>query len=242
MGAPASKDKQKISREERDRIVRLKRRFDNRITTARFGKESLDGGDYAGAIQRWTEYMNTVAETKNLKDYTELRISHFDPKRDMTEMLMMSHVFFEMARIYDAIPKFHDDSKKCLDLFVHFSANQPYQVVNSELVRKFLKRNAFKHPEAFMKAYQQIFVQSKKCYVVTFCYGSDHEITQQFRLFKDWLLESPSGQTLVRRYYNYSSTAVLRWEHSKLMHLLARFILRPALLLFSKVVLPLIIK
>ena len=232
----------KQAREERDKALRLKQRYDKRISVTRFGKEAMDKGEFRNALQRFVEYMNIMADTKKVKDLYELKPSHFDPQKDITEMLMISHLFFEMARIYDAVPKLHEDSKKCLNQFLAFTANQPYQVVNSELIRKHLKKSSFKDPLAFKAAYEQIYVQSKKCYIVTFCYGTDHPITQEYRYLKDWLLQSNSGRELVRFYYYHSSKIIPKWESSRLMHLIGRYILRPVLVLFSKLILPRIIK
>ena len=232
----------KEAREEREKMLILKHKFENRITVAKFAKESLDAGDYASALQKFVEYMDIMAEVKKVRDFYALKTSHFDPKSQITEMLMISHIYFEMARIYDAVPKYAEDAKKCLEQFAHFSANQPYQVVNSELIRKHLKKSVFKNRDAFQAAHDQIYVQSKKCYVVTFCYGNEHARTQEFRAFKDWLLNYQSGQELVRLYYNYSSVAVSKWEKSPLMHLIAKFFIRPGLALFSKTLLRLILK
>jgi hypothetical protein len=240
MAQPAKSGRQ--AREEREKMLVLKHKFENRITIAKFGKESLDAGDYSSAIQKFTEYMQIMADIKKTKDFYAIKPAHFDPKRDLTEMLMMSHIYFEMARIYDAVPKFADDSKKCLDQFVLFSANQPYQVVNSEMIRKYLKKSSFKNPLAFRDAYQQIYVQSKKCYVVTFCYGNQHPMTQEYRKLKDVLLESNSGRELVRIYYKYSSVAVERWEKYPFMIAVANIFIKPALVLFSKTMLRFIIK
>ena len=201
----------KEARLERERLIIFKHKFDNRITIAKFGKQALDAGDYGTAIQRFVEYMEIMAEFKKSKDFFSLKVSQFDAKSELTEMLMMSHIYFEMARVYDAVPKFQEESKRCLDQFVAFSTNQPYQVVNSELIRKHMKKSAFKKPEVFLNAHRQIYVQSKKCYVVTFCYGNDHQMTQEYRLFKDWLLDYSLGQELVRIYYKYSSVIVGNW-------------------------------
>jgi hypothetical protein len=230
------------AREEREKMLILKHKFENRITITKHGKESLDAGDYGGALTKFTEYMTIMADVKKVKDFYSLKPAHFDPKKDVTEMLMISHVVFEMARIYDAVPKFSEESRKCLELFVIFSANQPYQVVNSELIRKHLKKSIFKNADVFRSAYEQIYVQSKKCYVVTFCYGTNHDITHQYRELKSLMLESHMGRELVRFYYKNSSEMVAKWEHSALMHVFAKIVLKPMLLLFSKTILRLIIK
>jgi hypothetical protein len=232
----------RAAREERERMLLLKHRFDTRITNVRFGKESLDSTDYSNSIKKFTEYLLVIAEVKKVAGIYDIRTAHFDPKKDITEMLMISHIYFEMARMFDAVPKFHAESEKCLAQFVHFSANQPYQVVNSEMIRKYLKKSSFKNPGVFRSAYEQIFVQSKQCYIVTFCYGDQHLVTQEFREFKDWLLESSWGQNLVRVYYKFSSEIVPTWENKTLPTVFGKAFVKPLLLLFSKTVLPFILK
>jgi hypothetical protein len=232
----------KAAREEREKRLILKHKFENRITVAKFGKESLDAGDYGSALKKFMEYLGIVAEAKNVKDIYSLKLTNFDSRKELTEMLMISHVYFEMARLYDAVPQFAEEAKKCLNQFVHFSANQPYQIVNSEMIRKHLKKSKFKNPNDFRAAYDQIFIQSKKCYVVTFCFGEEHQVTADFREFKDWLLKYKSGQDLVRIYYNFSSTAVERWGQNNVVKIASSYIIRPTLHLFSKVILPAIIK
>jgi hypothetical protein len=232
----------KASRDERERINKLRHKFQNRISVAKYGKQSLDARDYGTAVRKFVDYLSTLAEVKGIQDIYQLNISMFDPKKDLTELLMISHIFFEMARLYDAVPKFQGDAGKCLDQFVHFSANQPYQVVNSEMVRKYLKKAAFKNPDMFRAAYQQIYVQSKKCYIVTFCFGEQHSVTRDCRIFKDWLLDFRIGQELVRIYYCYSSEMVTKHQNNPILRAGAKLIIRPALHLFSKTILPTIIK
>lgn len=239
MAAPKSS---KAAREERERKLVLKHKLDNRITVTRFGKEALDTGDYSGAIRRFNEYLLTIAEAKGASNIYGIKVHQFDPQKDLTEMLMISHIYFEMARIYDASAKFQDDAQKCLEQFVHFSANQPYQVVNSELVRKYLKKSVFKNHDLFRNAYQQIYVQSKKCYVVTFCYGDSHPVTQAYRALKEVMLESHLGRELVRQYYLLSSEIVPTWANSKFMHFIGKYFFAPTLLLFSKTLLRFILK
>lgn len=227
----------RTAREEREKRLILKHRFENRITVARFGNESREIKDFAGAIRKFTDYLQVMAEVKKVNDIYAIKPQHFDPKKDVTEMLMISHIYFEMAKMYDAVPKFHDESKRCLDQFVLFSVNQPFQVINSELMRKHLKKTLFRNQEIFRNAYIQIFVQSKKCYVVTFCLGHQHPVTQEFRAVKDLLLEYRLGQELVGLYYRYSSVAVERWEQNSFARVIGKWVVRPLLLLFSKTLL-----
>jgi hypothetical protein len=227
----------RTAREEREKRLLLKHKFDNRITVARFGNESRGIRDYSGALKKFTDYLQVMAEVKGVQDIFSIKPQHFDTKKDVTEMLMISHIYFEMAKMYDSSPKFLEETKRCLSQFVLFSVNQPYQVINSELMRKHLKKTLFKNPDEFRNAYIQIFVQSKKCYVVTFCLGTHHPVTQEFRALKDLMLEYRAGQELVRLYYQFSSQAVARWEGRTLPTFFGKWFVRPALVLFSKTVL-----
>jgi hypothetical protein len=227
----------RTAREEREKRLLLKHKFDNRITVARFGNESREIKDFAGALRKFTDYLQVMSEVKGVPDIYSIKPQHFDHKKDITEMLMISHIYFEMAKMYDAVPKFHDESRRCIDQFVLFSVNQPFQVINSELMRKHLKKTQFKNPDVFRNAYIQIFVQSKKCYVVTFCLGGQHPVTQEYRSVKDALLEFRLGQEFVRLYYKYSSVAVERWQGKLLPTFLGKWIVRPALIVFSKAIL-----
>jgi hypothetical protein len=209
---------------------------------AKRGKIALDAADYTTALRCFTDYLSIMAEIKEVKEYTELKLSMFDPKTDLTETFMISQILFEMARLYDAVPKFQPAAQKCLDLFVHFTANQPYQVVNSELVRKSLKRSTYKSPDMFREAYRQIFVQSKKCYIVSFCYGDEHIVTKNCRILKDRLICYDWGQNLVRMYYQFSSQAVPKCENNIILRSFTRILIKPILFLFSKTFLPVIIK
>lgn len=232
----------KAAREERERLLKLKHKLDTRISVAKVGKEALDGGDYANAVKRFVDYLSTIAEAKEVTGIYSIRTNHFNPQKDLTEMLMISHIYFELARMYDAVPKFHDESKKCLEQFVHFSANQPFQVVNSEMLRKYLKKSQFKNQEAFRYAYQQIYVQSKKCYVVTFCYGNDHSVTNEYRTFKDWLLDYSWGFHFVSLYYRSSSQLVERYADAWALKALSTLFIKPTLFVFSKTILKVIVK
>lgn len=196
----------KDARKEREHKLMLKHRFDTRITNVRQGKEAFIRGDFITAIRRYSEYLETVAEVYRVSNIYEIRPILFDKNKDVTEMMMISHLYFELAKVYDATGKFNDDSKKCLEQFVLFSANQPYQVVNSEMCRKHLRKFKFRQHDIFLNAYQQIFVKSRKCYIATHCFGEEHPTTQKLRSFKSWLQARPGGIDVIEIYYRSSTS------------------------------------
>ncbi|MFA5584183.1 MAG: hypothetical protein WDA09_08205 [Bacteriovoracaceae bacterium] len=232
----------KEAKEKREHDAALLHKYRNRITITRLGKTAFDNGEYALALNRYKDYLQTVAEFKEAEDMYSIRLSHFDPEKDLTEMMMISQIYLELSRIFDAIPKYKDEVRKCLEQFLHFTINQPYQVINSELLRKQIKRNRFKNYDLYLDHYQQIAIQSKKCYIVTFSLGTDHPVTHHYREFKEWLLLYNWGQHLVRIYYLYSSTLVDKWKDHPGMHFIGKYFFAPLLTLFSKTILSRIIK
>lgn len=237
-----SKKQAKDAIKEREHKLMLKHKFDTRITNVRVGKDAFELGDFITTIRKYTEYLETIAEVKGAPSIYDLRPAHFDKNRDVTEMLMISHLYLELAKVYDATGKFVEEADRCLEQFVVFTANQPFQVVNSETLRKTLRKFRFKRQDAFLKAYQQIFVKSRGCYIATMCLGEDDPCTQQLRRFKTWLLGKPGGVSLVSCYYSISSRIVAQLKTKPLLALAVRFVTAPALRLFSRLGLPLILK
>ena len=235
-------------KEKQDPSLVLAHRYKHRITVAKQGKMAMNAHDYSTALSRYLEYVRILSDYRSLNDHYELRPTHFDQTKEARELLLMSHIYFEMARVYDSSPRFKQQTQKCLDQFVRFTLNQPYQAINSELLRKFMRKTAFKNPELFRAAYEKIFVQSKKCYIVTFCFGEEHEVTKQFRKFKSLLLASSLGPSIgssigieiVRLYYLFSSKMVDK--QSPLIRMISQFFIKPILLTFSKTVLRIIIR
>lgn len=193
----------KKDREERERRLVLKHKYEIRVSIAKQGKAAYDSKDYMVAISKYREYLDIMANVHNVA-WLELHPDLFDPTKQLTEMLLVSHIYFELAKMYDYSEKFQAACFSCLDQFVTFSINQPYQILNSELIRKQMRRTGFKNSPQFYDAYRRIHLQSNKCFVVTHCFGEDHLVTYKFRVFKKLLQQSPFGLRLVEHYYRLS--------------------------------------
>ncbi|MFP5458359.1 MAG: hypothetical protein ACLGG7_06475 [Bacteriovoracia bacterium] len=228
------KKQMKEALKEREHKLMLKHKYDTRITNVRQGKEAFAKGDFITAIRRYTEYLETIAEVNGVSSIYEIKPAHFDKTKDLTELLMISHLYFELAKVYDATDKFHEDSKKCLDQFILFTANQPFQVVNSEMFRKHLRKFKFKNHDVFFNAYRQIFVKSRQCYIATHCFGEVHPITESLRDFKRELLRLPGGTHFVALYYRCSTQWLKIIDVVPIMGALTTPVFRWALRVFSK--------
>lgn len=198
-----AKEKQK---EKKKQKLALQKKYGQRITIARQGRESFLQKDYVNAQKKYNEYLSILAELNDIEDIYRLSPAMFDSKREVTEMLLVSHVYWEIARINEMTPKLQKNFYKALSQFVKFTVNQPYQVLNAEMLRKYIKKNKNVTPQypVLNDAYQQIFVQSKKCYIATHCFGATHPTTNIYRNLKDLLLEYPLGQKFIILYYETS--------------------------------------
>jgi hypothetical protein len=213
MGLKNSKDNDKKKNNSA-----LMQKYQTRITIARNGHNLFQSGDYLNAIKKYNEYLNILAEL-NDRDIFNLTPELFAGKSQVTELLLISHVYWDMAKIYEKSDKLQDSFYKCIDQFVIFTVNQPYQVLNAEMLRKYLKMNKnSKYHDALKRAHQKIYIESKKCYIATFCFGDNHEVTNDLRLFKNEIANYRFGIFFIRTYYKFSEFLipyVYRWPKIK---------------------------
>lgn len=196
--------------EEKRRHLALQQKYGTRITTVRKAREAFARKDYLNATKLYQDYLSVLAQTKEVDDIYKLSPTHFDKNSDITEMLLISHVYWDLSRINEKTPKLQSAFQLSLSQFVKFTINQPYQVLNSEMLRRYIKKFKSVSPQrgSLNKAYDQIFIQSKKCYIATMCLGPNDTDTQLLRLYKDKMLRHKMGKKFVEYYYIQSSKLV----------------------------------
>jgi hypothetical protein len=207
-------------KKESQKKLALQKRYGQRITIMRQGREAFLAKDYVNATKKYLEYLAILAESKDLDDVFKLSPTMFDKSTQVTELLVISHVYWELARIYEMTPKLQNNFNKALNQFIKFSVNQPYQVFNSEMLRKYIKKNKNKSIQIgqLNNALSQILIQSRKCFIATEIFGESHKTTNQLRLFKLELLAWPFGEQLVNIYYRLS-TNLLDYKDSYFVQL-----------------------
>lgn len=226
MALKGSKDKEKRNN------TALMQKYQTRITIARNGHSLFQSGDYLNAIKKYNEYLNILAEL-NDRDVFNITPELFVGKTQVTELLLISHVYWDMAKIYEKSDKLQDSFYKCIDQFVIFTVNQPYQVLNAEMLRKYLKSNKdSKYHDALKRAHQKIYIESKKCYIATFCFGDDHSITNDLRLFKNKLAQYPLGISLIKFYYQISEFIISSSYKVPQLKYLSN-VIKPILIIFN---------
>jgi hypothetical protein len=233
MGA-AVKQSGRDKREEREKFLKLKHRYEHRITIAKNGNIANRSGDFGNSIKKYTDYLGILAEV-NKCDIYSLSPDMFDHKKQVTEMLVISQIYFELAKLFDLSERFEGECIKAMDRYIAFSVNQSYQVVNSEVLRKSLRKGKMKHPEHFFAAYKLIQVKSAKCFIATFCFGNDSLETTHLRAVKKNLLKSPYGFELVDFYYRFSPKIVAIAEQNLIIKHLVIIFFKPLLLFAIKI-------
>jgi len=194
------KVKAQIEKAERDRLLTL---FQRRMDLARNGATMFRDGKIREAVQSYFSYLEILEKTKQIPKNT-LEPKHFDPKKDIAELLLLSGVYWDLSKMHDR-PKGKDgkDGKLgyYLNRFVMFSKGQPFQNMSSELVRKYLVNGVPKNRKEFKDAHIQL--GGGKCFIATavedHCEPSTLPALRRFR--DDVLLRSFLGRVFVRGYY-----------------------------------------
>lgn len=231
------KSQSDIEKEEAKRKIFVQKKYLQRITIAKQGREAFTQKDYMAAAQKYHEYLGILSEINEIEEgIYSLSPTMFDAKKDVTEMLLISHVYWEIARINEMTPKLQSNFQKSLNQFVKFTINQPYQVLNAEMLRKYINKHKKTSKQILLlnEAYQQIFVQSSKCFIATMCYGETHSNTLIFRKFKLLLNKSPIGLKLIEIYYRYSPFLVELCQRNHSLRRLTLSLVKPPLSLLAK--------
>ena len=192
------KVKAQIEKAERDRLMRL---FQKRMELARSGALYFRDGKVKEAVQNYYSYLEILEKTKNVPK-GGLEPKHFDQKKDIAELLLLSGVFWDLSKLHDRSKKTQSDRVQYyLSRFIMFSKGMPFQHVSSELIRKFLVNGLPKNRKEFKDAHVQL--GGGKCFIATavedYCEPATLPMLRAFR--NEVLLKSILGRLFVKVYY-----------------------------------------
>lgn len=220
----------------------LQKQYQQRITLAKHGQEAYQQNDYKNAIKYYNQYLKLLSDINGI-EMNVLSPKYFDKTTQSSEMFLISQVYWDLAKVYDQSTQLRKEFLFSLNQFLLFSINNSFQVVNAETLRRFIRKGRCKNLADFKAAYQKIYITSKMCYVASFAFGHYHPTTVTLRKFKLTLAKLPWGESFIDLYYRYSPILVKFCEHYPRLGSSLRFLFfRPALSLFSKIYLRLIIK
>lgn len=220
---------------KREQIVELYR---TRLTHLKRAQALVKDDRMAQAVDSYTKYLGILAL---YFDTTEDRLSPtmFDPEKDVTELLLISHAYWDLAKAFDRSPNLQRECLRCLEQFVKFSIGFKYQHVNAQIIRKFNNKKQAHNPKAFESAYQRIQISSKRCYVATMCFGFEDDRTEVLRKFKLKIAPYEHGRDFIDFYYRLSPSIVDSIERSPILgRAVEKILIRPLLSLIVKIIKP----
>lgn len=181
--------------------------YRTRLTHLKHAQLFVKEDRIAQAVDSYNKYLGILAL---YFDTTEERLtpSLFDSEKDMTELLLISHAYWDLAKAYDRSPNLQRECLRCLEQFAKFSIGFNYQHVNAQIIRKFNNKKMAHNLKAFEATYQRIQINSKRCYVATMCFGFEHEKTELLRHFKLKIAHFEWGMDLIDFYYSFSPKLV----------------------------------
>ncbi len=230
MAKKKNDSKSKLADEKkREQVVELYR---TRLTHLKRAQLFVKEDKMALAVDSYNKYLGILALYFDTTE-DKLSPSMFDAEKDMTELLLISHAYWDLAKAYDRSPNLQRDCLRCLEQFIKFSIGFKYQHVNAQIIRKFNNKKQAHNPKAFESAYQRIQISSKRCYIATMVYGEVHPQTQTLRLFKEKIASSSLGLDFIDTYYRFSPAVVaFFYKHSFLKKCFTAFIMKPILNIF----------
>lgn len=181
----------------------VQQRYNQRLVYLKNGREFFKMEDFVNATKSYTAYLQIISEYKGVNE-RKLRPEHFDKVNDLTELLLISHVYWDLAKIYDRTPSLASEFDRALKQFVNFTLNFKYQVPNSGMIRRFIKKKKLVHKKEFEEAWKQLDLNSGKCYVATYCYHATHPNVVKLRSLRDDLSHYFLCRLIIKFYYKIS--------------------------------------
>lgn len=201
---------------KREQVIAL---YKTRLTHLKRAQLLVKDDKMVQAVDSYNKYLGILALFFDTTE-DQLKPTLFDPEKEITELLLISHAYWDLAKAYDRSPNLQRDCFRCLEQFVKFSIGFKYQHVNAQIIRKYNNKKNAHNPKFFEAAYQKIQISSKKCYIATSCFGEQDIRTQTFRHFKLAIAPYEYGRNFIDLYYQFSPRLVTFFNSSSLTKLL----------------------
>lgn len=224
--------------EEEKKPENLVNAYRDRLKVLKQAQEYAAKGDIPKSVERYSAYLSTLAAYFRV-DENNLSPKLFDAEKDITELLLISHAYWDLSKAYDRSPKLHNESIRCLEQFIKFSTGFKFQHVNAQMIKKYIKQKQAHNIRPFLNAYQRLKVDTKACYIATHCYGSEDEVTNTLRIFRDKIVTSTIGFKAIELYYDLSPSLIKFITKLGLSgRLITKYILRPIVFSIYKLIKP----
>jgi hypothetical protein len=220
---------------KREQIIELYR---TRLSHLKKAQALVKDDRMALAVDSYTKYLGILALYFDTTE-DKLTPSLFDPEKDVTELLLISHAYWDLSKAFDRSPNLQRECLRCLEQFIKFSIGFKYQHVNAQIIRKFNNKKQAHNPKAFESAYQRIQISTKKCYIATMCLGEDSPHTETLREFKIMIAPYELGRDFIDFYYRFSPQIVSFFEKRVVLkNVCETLLIRPLLKMISFIIRP----
>lgn len=181
---------------------RKRKLLSQRIDIARAGVLAYQKHRVGDAAKSFHSYIRILEELKGCRE-GGLIPTMFDFKKDLQELLLISGVFWDLAKMYDRTQNAQGqkDFHHFLHKYVIFAKNMPYQVLCAETMRKFLNTDKPIHKKEFKAAYAEL--GGGKCFVASSLVDViEPGVIEALREYRDTqLVRTWGGRVFVRTYY-----------------------------------------
>ncbi|MGK5082306.1 CFI-box-CTERM domain-containing protein [Bdellovibrionota bacterium FG-1] len=187
--------------EKAQRLALLRRR----IFLAQSGVHAFQQNQIPLAVKSFLAYLRILEDWKGVGE-GKLTPALFDPKLDVSELLLISGVYWDLARLYDRTksPEKQNLFNIYLQKYILFSRGMRFEPVAAETLRKYIANDKCLHVAEFKAAYRAMGGKST-CFVATALMDvCDPETLVTLRSFRDeQLARSEPGRAFIRWYYRH---------------------------------------
>lgn len=194
-----SRIEKQLRRQQEEHRRELLRR---RVEIAKEGVRLAQSGHIIESVKKYQQYI-LILEMWKKSGKNGLTIDLFDRTKDLYEIVMLSGIYWDMAKLYDNAKRVHqkEELNLCLQKYVSFSKGMPFQALSAEVLRKYLAGGRCKHRAEFKAAYTAL--TGEKCFIATSLLDvTSIDTLPRLRSFRDArLIRSGVGRAGVRLYY-----------------------------------------
>ena len=210
--------------------------YRDRLKVLMRAQEYDQAGDIPNAVEKYLQHLSILASYYKTQEKL-LGPKFFDTEKDLTEMLLISHSYWNLAKAYDKSPRLEKECRRCLSQFVLFSLGYKYQHVNAQMLKKFLRRSQLQNKKAFQQALERLAVHSETCYLATHAYPNNQELLTTLRKLKPLIAQKKVGLDIILVYYTLSAPMIDLFKKFRFLDLtINKLILKPIIFIFYKII------
>jgi hypothetical protein len=204
--ATSSRARKKIEKELAQKELEWQREaLVKRLDIAKLGIQALARESFGDATKSFLVYLAMLEKAKKV-ERGRLHPSQFDPKKEAVELVLVTGIYWDLARTHDRMRgKEHVKKMQAyLNQFVLFAKDASYKVLCAETLRKYLAAEKALHRVDFKAAYKRLGGTS--CFIASSLLDvADIQTLPRLRTFRDErLARTAAGRAFIRRYERYS--------------------------------------